>query len=125
MQQWLADRYPVFKSNFSTSAAVLAKLIKIVQDRGYKPVLFELPRNNAVIGSSLNAPTTKYREKCKKLAAANTAYRGSASSPQPGCPTPTSTTSGTSWSRAATVWQKLLSAKTADLLEQYGYDGGS
>ena len=70
VQQWLTDRYPVFTSNFSTSAAVLAKLITTCKDRGYKPVLFELPRNNAVIGSSLDAPTTKYRQKCKKLAAA-------------------------------------------------------
>ena len=53
MQDWLADRYPVFKRNFGTSAGVLETLIKVCQTRGYKPVLFELPRDTAVIGSSL------------------------------------------------------------------------
>lgn len=66
---WLADRYPVFRRNFTTSAAQLEKLIRTCQDRGYYPVLFELPRNTAVIGSSLNAPTAKYRAKCRALAA--------------------------------------------------------
>ena len=61
-----ADRYPVFKSNFSTSTAVLAELITTCKDRGYKPVLFELPRNNAVIGGALDAPTTKYRDEVQE-----------------------------------------------------------
>jgi hypothetical protein len=124
VQQWLADRYPVFKSNFSTSTAVLTELVTTCRDRGYKPVLFELPRNNAVIGGALDAPTTKYRAKCKKLAAAYgipwVSLISAAKLPngdfydlwhlvEPG----------------RTVWQKLLSAKTAILLKQYGYDGGS
>jgi len=68
VKAWLADRYPVFKRNFRTSAAELERLIKTCQRRGYYPVLFELPRNTAVIGRSLNAPTTKYRDKCRALA---------------------------------------------------------
>jgi hypothetical protein len=69
VRQWLADRYPVFKASFATSAGVLAKLIQVCKGRGYTPVLLELPRNSAVIGSALKAPTTKYRDKCKQLAA--------------------------------------------------------
>jgi hypothetical protein len=69
VRQWLADRYPVFKASFATSAGVLAKLIQVCKDRGYTPVLLELPRDSAVIGSSLSAPTTKFRDKCKQLAA--------------------------------------------------------
>ena len=68
VQAWLADRYPVYKRNFSTSASVLDQLIALCKKRGYRPVLFELPRDTAVIGSSLGAPTTKYRDKCKALA---------------------------------------------------------
>ena len=68
VQGWLADRYPVFKRNFGSSAGVLETLIKVCQTRGYKPVLFELPRDTAVIGSSLGAPTTRFRDKCKALA---------------------------------------------------------
>ena len=69
MKAWLRDRYPVFKRNFATSAAELEQLIRTCQKRGYYPVLFELPRNTAVIGSSLNAPTRKYRDTCRSLSA--------------------------------------------------------
>ena len=124
VQGWLADRYPVFKRNFGTSAGVLETLIKVCQTRGYKPVLFELPRD-----------TRRHRQ----LARAR---------PRPG-----SATSARRWRRSTTipwvslvsaarlpnsgfydlwhlvepgrkVWQGLLSARTAALLEQYGYDGG-
>jgi hypothetical protein len=69
VQDWLADRYPVYKRNFATSAAVLETLVKVCQARGYTPVLFELPRNTDIVGGSLDAPTSKYRAKCKALVA--------------------------------------------------------
>ena len=47
VQQWLGKRYPVYKANFSTNATLLAKLIELCKERGYKPVLFELPRDTA------------------------------------------------------------------------------
>ena len=123
VQGWLADRYPVYKSNFATSAGVLETLIKVCRARGYKPVLFELPRNTDIIGGSLNAPTTKYRAKCKALAAKygipwvslvnqarlpNSGFYDLWHLVEPG----------------RTVWQGLLSVKTAALLKTYGYDGG-
>jgi hypothetical protein len=123
VQGWLSDRYPVFKRNFATSAGVLEALIKVCKTRGYKPVLFELPRDTAVIGSSLKAPTTKFREKCRALAARYqipwVSQVSAARLPninfydlwhlvEPGRET----------------WQRLLSARTAALLEQYGFDGG-
>ena len=123
VEAWRFDRYPVFKRNFATSAAVLEKLIRVCQTRGMKPVLFELPRNTAVIGSKLNAPTTRYRDTCKALGkkydVPYVSFEAAAKLPnssfydlwhlvEPG--------------RA--VWQNLLSAKTAALLKQYGYDGG-
>jgi hypothetical protein len=125
---WLADRYPVYKANFSNNAALLEKLIRACADvkdengkRLFRPVLLELPRNSAVIGRSLNAPTTKYRDKCKQLAAKykikwvpqlaslpNSNYYDLWHLVEPG----------------RKVWQSKLSAKTATLLEQYGFDGG-
>ena len=121
MRQWLADRYPVYKRNFASSAGVLETLIKACKNRGYKPVLLELPRDSAVIGSSLNAPTTKYRDKCKQLAARhkikwvpqlaslpNSSFYDLWHLVEPG----------------RKVWQGKLSARTAALLELYGFDGG-
>jgi hypothetical protein len=123
VQAWLADRYPVFRRNFGTSADVLETLIKECKERGYKPVLFELPRNTQIIGSSLDAPTAKYRARClalhKKYDVPWVSLISAARLPnssfydlwhlvEPG----------------RNVWQSLLSAKTAALLKQYGYDGG-
>ena len=86
---------------------------------------FELPRNTAIIGSSLNAPTTKYRDKCKALADEVPRPVGQLRHRGQSCPTRTSTTSGTSWSRAAPVWQNLLSANAAKILhERRVHDGG-
>lgn len=124
VQAWRQDRFPVFKRNFASSSAVLAKLIKVCKARGMKPVLFELPRNTAVIGSRLNTPTAMYRAKCRALAKKHgvpyVSFVATAKLPnssfydlwhlvEPG----------------RKVWQKLLSAKTAALLKRYGYDGGS
>lgn len=123
VEAWRADRYPVFKRNFATSAAVLETLIKVCQARGLKPVLFELPRNTAIIGSKLNTPTARYRDRSKALAkkygVPYVSFVAAARLPnssfydlwhlvEPG----------------RKVWQNLLSAKTASLLKQYGYDGG-
>ena len=120
---WLADRYPVFRRNFRSSSGVLEKLIKVCRARGMKPVLFELPRNTAVIGSKLNTPTKKYRDKCRALARKygvpyvslvaaarlpNSSFYDLWHLVEPG----------------RKVWQNLLSAKTAALLKRYGYDGG-
>jgi hypothetical protein len=123
VQAWLADRYPVFKANIRTSSSVLGQLLALCRKRGYKAVLFELPRNTQVIGSSLGAPTADYRDKCKALAAKYhvpwVSFVSAAKLPnqdfydlwhlvEPG----------------RTVWQGLLSAKTAALLRAYGFDGG-
>ena len=123
VEAWRADRYPIFKRNFATSAAVLEKLIRVCQARGMKPVLFELPRNTAVIGSTLNTPTTRYRDTCKALGKdydvpyvsfvavaklPNSSFYDLWHLVEPG----------------RKVWQNLLSAKTATLLKQYGYDAG-
>jgi hypothetical protein len=123
VQQWLSQRYPVYTANFATNAAILEKLIKLCKARGYRPVLLELPRNTEAIGSRLNTPTTKYRDKCRQLAGKyhipwvsfvstakipNTSFYDLWHLVEPG----------------RKVWQNLLSAKTAALLKAYGYDGG-
>ena len=123
VQGWLADRYPVFKRNFATSAGVLETLIKVCKTRGYKPVLFELPRDTAVIGSSLKTPTTRFRDKCRALAAK---YQIPWVSQVSAARLPNADFYDL-WhlvEPGRKVWQRLLSARTAALLEQYGYDGG-
>jgi hypothetical protein len=128
VRAWMAERYPVYKANFSRNAGLLEQILKYcatVEDgsgtRLFRPVLLELPRDSAVIGSALNAPTTKYRDKCKQLAAKykvkwvpqlaslpNSSYYDLWHLVEPG----------------RKVWQGKLSEKTAALLKLYGYDGG-
>ncbi len=123
VKSWLRDRYPVYKRNFATSASVLVTLIKVCQARGFYPVLFELPRNTAVIGSTLNAPTARYRIKCRALSARyhvpwvsfvstarlpNSSFYDLWHLVEPG----------------RTKWQALLSGKTAKILNSAAFNGG-
>lgn len=114
LQVWLSKRYPVFKANFSNNAAILARIIKYCKDAGYTPVLLELPRNSAVIGKALNAPTTKYREKCRQLAADNHVKW------VPQLATLPNADFYDLWhlvEPGRTIWQAKLSVKTAGLLQ--------
>ncbi|HTX68042.1 MAG TPA: hypothetical protein VMH50_02715 [Thermoleophilia bacterium] len=122
--EWLGKRYPVYKANFSRNAKLLETLIRLCRTRGYKPVLFELPRNTQVIGGSLTAPTARFRAKCQSLAARYhipwVSLVSAAKVPNPDF--------YDIWhlvEPGRTIWQKLLSAKTAALLKKYGYDGGA
>jgi hypothetical protein len=123
LQSWLGERYPVYRRNFSTSAGVLETLIKACKARGFYPVLFELPRNTAIVGGKLNAPVAKFRDKCTVLAKKYTvpyvSFISTAKVPnssfydlwhlvEPG--------------RAK--WQALLSAKTARILNSADFSGG-
>ena len=115
VQSWLAERYPVYKRNFATGAAVLETLIKTCQTRGYKPVLFELPREHRShrqlaerahhqVPRQVQALAAKYQIPWVSLVSAaklpNTGFYDLWHLVEPG----------------RTVWQNLLSAKTAALL---------
>ena len=114
VQQWLSQRYPVYKANFSANAAILEKIIKLCQTRGFKPVLLELPRNSAVIGSSLNTPTARYRDKCKQLAAK---YHITWVPQLAGLPNADFYDLWHLVEPGRVIWQDRLSAKTAALLK--------
>jgi hypothetical protein len=122
VRAWLSDRYPYFKANYATSLRTLSKLVVACKERGFKPVLLELPRDTAIIGSSLDVPTARFTADCKKLAAAQkvpwVSFVARARLPdadfydlwhlvEPG----------------REVWQTLLSEQTARLLKQYGMGG--
>jgi hypothetical protein len=125
VKAWLADRYPVFKRNCAISAGVLEKLIRACKAKtGAHPVLFELPRDSAVIGHQLDAATARYRATCRALhkrydipyvslvaqtKLPNSSFYDLWHLVEPG--------------RA--VWQKQLSSRTVDLLKKYGMTGGA
>jgi hypothetical protein len=65
---WLVRRYPVFQSRFKYNVGQLERLIRACQRRGLHPVLLDMPRNMAVIGSALDRPMLRYRKACWTLA---------------------------------------------------------
>jgi hypothetical protein len=120
LRDWLATRYPVFKRNYATSAGVLEKLVKVCKAKdGTHPVLFELPRNTAVIGHQLDAPVARYRKTCQALAKKyDIPYVSFVA--QPKLPNRDFYDLWHLVEPGRTVWQRLLSAKTVTLLDKYG-----
>lgn len=122
LNEWLAKRYPAFKTNYATSLKTLGALVDACRSRGYRPVLLELPRDTAVIGASLNVPVKRFTADCRALAREKDAQWISLVSAarlpdrdfydlwhlvEPG----------------REVWQGLLSKESVRLLEQYGMEG--
>jgi len=120
---WLRERYPIYQRNYVSSAQALEELVEACRDRGFRPVLLELPRDTEIIGHRLDAPLARYRGTCRTLAKRYdipfVSFVAAARLPnrdfydlwhlvEPGRRT----------------WQQLLSAKSANLLRAYGYGGG-
>lgn len=124
LRDWLTNRYPAFKKNYSSNLKTLGLLVDACQKKGLKPVLLELPRNTTIIGHQLDAPIARYRKTCQALAMKydipyvsfvaqaklpNSSFYDLWHLVEPG--------------RA--VWQKLLSTETVALLEKYDMAGGA
>ena len=119
LDAWLAKRYPAFKKNYASNLKTLEQLLVTCKERGLRPVLLELPRNTAIAGQALDAAVARYTSGCRALAKKHAvlwvSFIATARLPsadfydlwhlvEPG----------------RTVWQRLLSAKTVTLLDQYG-----
>src|SRR5665647_2922106 len=66
---WMRQRYPVFTERYAANLAQLDKLIALCKQRGYHPVVLDLPRNMEVIGDAFDAPIRQYQDGCRDLAA--------------------------------------------------------
>ena len=67
-REWLSGRYPLFQEHYSANLGVLRQLIVACQEKGFYPVLLDLPRNRAIIGHALDKPVTRYHGSCEALA---------------------------------------------------------
>jgi hypothetical protein len=68
--RWLHEKYPIFKDRYEGNARVLGTLIALCKERGFIPVLVELPINLPVVGHSLDAPRDRYHAGCRAAARA-------------------------------------------------------
>jgi len=70
VSQWLRVKYPRFKERYAGNAAVLRDLIALCQERGFYPVLVELPLNLQIVRHSWDAARGRYRRGARSAAAA-------------------------------------------------------
>jgi hypothetical protein len=67
---WMRVKYPRFRRRYAGDAAVLRELIALCQERGFYPVLVELPLNLRIVGHAWDAPRARYRRGARAAAAA-------------------------------------------------------
>jgi hypothetical protein len=68
VRTWLVVKYPRFKARYAGNAAVLRELIALCQDKGFYPVLVELPLNLRIVGRSWDAARDRYRRGARSAA---------------------------------------------------------
>jgi hypothetical protein len=66
--RWMTQSYPSFQARFDYNLRQLARLVSVCQRRGLHPVMLEMPRNLAVIGSAFDAPVRRYHRGCYAIA---------------------------------------------------------
>ncbi len=69
VRQWLAVKYPRFRRRYAGNNSTLRALIALCQERGFYPVLVELPANLHVIGHSWDGARDRYRRGARTAAA--------------------------------------------------------
>lgn len=65
---WVKWKYPQFKRRCVTNLVVLEQLVALCKQRGYRPVLLEMPRNTAVIGHAFDPAIRQYQMGARELA---------------------------------------------------------
>jgi hypothetical protein len=123
VDDWLAERYPVFQQTYAANQAELEKLVVACRARKVRPVLLELPINLDIVGDRYDAPRTQYAIGARALAKkykipyidfvddvglVNTDFYDLMHLVEPG--------------RAK--WQKRLTEEVATLLDEYGMAPG-
>jgi hypothetical protein len=69
VRQWLAVKYPRFRERYAGNNATLRDLIALCQERGFYPVLVELPANLHIIGHAWDGARDRYRRGARTAAA--------------------------------------------------------
>ena len=69
LDQWLAERYELFRRYYDGNQALLAELIDACRERGFHVALVDLPMNEEIVGDRLDTPRGTYLEDCRRLAA--------------------------------------------------------
>jgi hypothetical protein len=68
VRQWLAVKYPRFRQRYAGNNATLRTLVALCQERGFYPVLVELPANLHIIGHAWDGARGRYRRGARTAA---------------------------------------------------------
>jgi hypothetical protein len=67
-EAWAAERYPLFKKHLAANVDELRDLVAFSRERGFTPVLLELPLDLEAAGDALRPARAKYTAACHDLA---------------------------------------------------------
>jgi hypothetical protein len=120
VSSWMADGYPALQANYGTARMMLERLIVGCKARGLHPVLVDLPQDTAIIGHAMDAPISRCGSTCRALSVKySIPYLG-------GLADAANLANGDFYdlwhihASGRVKWQRLLSEKTAELLQLYG-----
>jgi hypothetical protein len=65
---WLVERQAFYDEHFAYNAGRLRALVRLCEERGFHPVLLNLPLNLATVTGRLDAPVARYRQDCDAVA---------------------------------------------------------
>ena len=64
----MKTRYPIFLRHAGSCSRVLSRLVRVCKERGFTPVLVEMPVNTAVVGHRFDKPLDRLRKACRTAA---------------------------------------------------------
>jgi hypothetical protein len=67
--RWAAEREPLFEANYAANATELGRLVRLCRQRGFHPVLMELPIDLELAGGTFGRARARYRADSRRLAA--------------------------------------------------------
>lgn len=70
-QRWVRERYPLFERNFAANMEALRTLVAYCRERGFTPVLLELPLDLTASEEDLAPARKRYLAACRDLAASD------------------------------------------------------
>jgi hypothetical protein len=70
-QRWVRERYPLFERNFAANMVTLRSLVAFCRERGFTPVLLELPLDLPAAEEDLAPARNRYLAACRDLAASD------------------------------------------------------
>ncbi len=64
---WMERRWTPFQNNLDANFAAITRIIEVCEDKGLRPVLLDQPLDMKIVGTGLDKPRLKIRNRCDGL----------------------------------------------------------